>query len=367
MASSPFDALRVRAGAGARDLPAFSVSPGWQRLFEASGGSPLAVGAGLALGLAAAFLVLDGLEGRLAAVWAGEIPFWAHVEVRSAAVCALLLAGLVVTHHREEAGITRDLERLSPHLAWNGTHPRTQLRAAIEVPRDRLRLAGVAGALVVLAIVPTLYLEPARFLRPETYRLPSVAFDLLVGAVFGWTLTRTLVAAVVQDRAFARLADRVAEIDLLDLEPLRPFARRGLRRALRWLLLVTIAVFVFLDAGFAAPPALVLAGIVAFAAFSFILPVWGIHRRIQAEKRSLLADLRGRVRAERVRACAREAGAEPGGHLADLLAYEARVAAAREWPIDTSTLVRFAIYLLIPLGSWLGAAFVERALEAALG
>ena len=224
------------------------------------------------------------------------------------------------------------------------------------------------GALLIVAIVPTLYLEPSRFLRAETYRLPSVLFDLAVGAVFGWTLARTLAAAIVQDRAFARLADSIAEIDLLDLEPLRCFPRRGQRRALRWLLLVAVSAFVFVDAGFAAPPAVALTGIIAFTAFSFLLPIWGIHRRLQREKRALLGTLREQIRTERARLQADDAEhPQQGGRLADLLAYEGRVATAREWPIDTSTLVRLAFYLLLPLGSWLGAAFVERALNAALG
>jgi hypothetical protein len=30
------------------------------------------------------------------------------------------------------------------------------------------------------------------------------------------------------------------------------------------------------------------------------------------------------------------------------------------WPIDVSTLLRFGLYLVVGLGSWLGAAFVER-------
>jgi len=38
----------------------------------------------------------------------------------------------------------------------------------------------------------------------------------------------------------------------------------------------------------------------------------------------------------------------------------------RNWPFENSILVRFALYLLIPLGSWLGGAFVERGLDLIL-
>jgi predicted MFS family arabinose efflux permease len=38
----------------------------------------------------------------------------------------------------------------------------------------------------------------------------------------------------------------------------------------------------------------------------------------------------------------------------------------REWPVDASTLTRFALYLAIPVGSWLGGALVERLVNALL-
>ena len=38
----------------------------------------------------------------------------------------------------------------------------------------------------------------------------------------------------------------------------------------------------------------------------------------------------------------------------------------RNWPFESSTLIRFTLYLLIPLGSWLGGAFVERGLDLIL-
>ncbi len=53
--------------------------------------------------------------------------------------------------------------------------------------------------------------------------------------------------------------------------------------------------------------------------------------------------------------------------LADVLTLRSHLEAVREWPFDTSVLVRLAIYLVIPLGSWAGAALVERAVDAFLG
>ena len=53
-------------------------------------------------------------------------------------------------------------------------------------------------------------------------------------------------------------------------------------------------------------------------------------------------------------------------HLDHWIAWEGRIAAVREWPLDAGSVGRFAFYLLIPLGSWSGGALVERALSAFL-
>jgi hypothetical protein len=37
-----------------------------------------------------------------------------------------------------------------------------------------------------------------------------------------------------------------------------------------------------------------------------------------------------------------------------------------EWPFDASTFRRFGLYLMIPLGSWMGAALVERLINGLL-
>jgi hypothetical protein len=58
--------------------------------------------------------------------------------------------------------------------------------------------------------------------------------------------------------------------------------------------------------------------------------------------------------------------ATAGGRLADLLAYETRVAGAGEWPIAASTVARFALYVALGLGSWIGAGLVQHGIDTAL-
>jgi hypothetical protein len=58
------------------------------------------------------------------------------------------------------------------------------------------------------------------------------------------------------------------------------------------------------------------------------------------------------------------AGPEKSG--VDLLAYKNKIETTQEWPFDSSTLLRFSIYMLIPIGSMAGGALVERAVNLLL-
>jgi len=52
--------------------------------------------------------------------------------------------------------------------------------------------------------------------------------------------------------------------------------------------------------------------------------------------------------------------------LSDLVAWRGLIAAVQEWPLDAPTLRRFVLYLAIPLGSWLGGAFVDHVVDRLL-
>jgi len=113
---------------------------------------------------------------------------------------------------------------------------------------------------------------------------------------------------------------------------------------------------------------LALVTLTGFGLAAFLLPLFGAHRRIRELKHAELARVRDAIREAHAHTFAHSAAERPGGgRLADLVSYEARIAGVGEWPIDTSTLLRFALYLAIGLGSWVGAAVVERVLETALG
>jgi hypothetical protein len=101
---------------------------------------------------------------------------------------------------------------------------------------------------------------------------------------------------------------------------------------------------------------------------ALLLPSAGLNERLRAEKERELAWVRGEIATARAALARSDAGSrEEAARLPALLAWEARVADARTWPFDVPTLLRFALLLLVPLGSWLGGALVEYVVDRWLG
>ena len=104
----------------------------------------------------------------------------------------------------------------------------------------------------------------------------------------------------------------------------------------------------------------------ATATTALLLPVGGIRARIRQEKRVRLASVRSVLRASDLAIREGRAELDEVARLPGLLALEARIEGVCEWPLDTGSLVRFGFYVVLGLGSWLGAASVERLLDYAL-
>ncbi len=101
----------------------------------------------------------------------------------------------------------------------------------------------------------------------------------------------------------------------------------------------------------------------AAAVAALLAPVRGVHRQIRREKQRQLRTLRVQIDAQRRAVLEGQPDAAELARLPGLLALESRLEAVREWPFDTSSLARFGLYLLIGLGSWIGAAMVERLID----
>ena len=216
-------------------------------------------------------------------------------------------------------------------------------------------------AAALFAVVGTYFTTDAA----ERLSHPALLWNLWQNGLFSWLLARTIGHDLRVSRVFSRATEEQAEIELFDLKPLTPLAGRGLQSAL--LIVLGISLFsLFLGTGDPSPLVPVTqAATVLLAAFALLLPSLGVRRRVRAAKRDESALLSEQLRAIRAQGAATEGTKkrEIESRLATLLALKQHVAAAREWPFDLGTLGRFLLYAVIGVGSWLGAATVERLLD----
>ncbi len=110
---------------------------------------------------------------------------------------------------------------------------------------------------------------------------------------------------------------------------------------------------------------MVIGATVTLGIYSLLQPLRGARAAIVAAKRDELARIR-----EAIRGCRSELLDPAGGdstqaaaRIPGLLAYETRIEAVHDWPLDPSTLVRFLALVTLAIGSWLGGAIVELLLD----
>jgi hypothetical protein len=248
------------------------------------------------------------------------------------------------------------LKLLQPHLGSEGA----VLEAAasvIRVPAWSRWLGSLAGVGLLLALGPTLVGAPGEALAI------TQSWFALAGLLLGRALSVHLYIA----RAFSKLGRSFIPIDLLDSRPFVPLVSWGLRTFLAWVVWFAITSLFFIDPGPRAPNWSNLMGLVPLVLIgvsALIVPVWGIHRRLQEAKAGELARLDEAVRRERDSLWSEGASGSP--RLANLAGYRLLVADQSDWPLDVSTWLRFGFYLALGVGSWIGAALVEQLLGRAL-
>jgi hypothetical protein len=336
------------------------------RLFERVPVAPIWVGLGLAVGLLALFVFLAWASGGLAQFMGGDESLLEARDARIGVTIMFAVAYLLTARRYTTLGARSDFEALRGLLGWRG--PRFA-RARREFETLDPRSARTAGALGTLGLPITLLLvdrDPTLYLN-AWYWTPEKGLTWVIGLVFLWSLAIFGYATYAYARRLSDLASSLKNLELGDTESLAPFGRHGLRSALLWLILLSMLSVNLVDPGWTGLVATF--GVITFAAATtaLLLPSRGVHRRISEMKRAELRRVDAAIRGETAELT--ESAIAPRARtatLGDLVAYRGYVVATREWPFDTSTWVRFALYLAIPLGSWLGGAFVERFLTAAL-
>lgn len=320
------------------------------------------------------WLVATGIVLVLCTVWHNATAAWHGLDVgserfwrtpwRLEIVFALILGYAFACGNWIVRSVRSDLDALAPVLAIGPSEVAAERDGLGRLSAPALLAAtigGVAAGVTINVLVNAMLPSGHPALEDRLWRF--------VRDVTIWTLSIRLIVVVIgTSQRVSRLSERVMRIDLLDLSGLAPLSHIGLRSALAFALAASMIAAMAGDE-LTLPVTLVTMAIVgAVGVFTLLLPVRGAHRAIRAAKD---AELRGvRAAIARTRAAALVAGAddaEAAMRLGGLLAFEARIAGVGEWPFDVGTLVRFALFLGLPLGSWIAGALVDWLVSRALG
>jgi len=226
------------------------------------------------------------------------------------------------------------------------------------------RFAGAVGILVSIGLWELIQVSQGENSMDTWIRLDGGSAVLPMFLLLGWISGRSgyFLSAGIWNRPGPQKSD----IDLLNLENIYIIGRSGLEGALVWFIVIAIAGFLILpDMGSALWVVLLLFAINIGGGFIFLLaPARKIRSLIREAKREELARLEPLLRQARDDTLTRATSSQ--GHLSDLLAYKTQIESTPEWSFDSSTLLRFSLYLLIPVGSMVGGALVERFVDLVL-
>ena len=223
--------------------------------------------------------------------------------------------------------------------------------------------AGLVGLLISFAVPYFVPPVPEGLWNPRNWS-PEVAWHRVLGPGTGVLAGWLFYAVVSVSRRMSRLAASLSTVDLLELRPLRPFTSQGLTNALIVIGFVSVAGLIDVtEVGFGFLGLFLGVAVVLVSGAALLLPLGGIRARIRQAKSEELAWVDARILERRATLKTGEADPRPGT-LADLAAYRRLGGDVSEWPRSTSSRVRFALYLLIPLLSWAAAALVERFVNA---
>lgn len=337
------------------------------RLEDSGPWAPFWLGVSVAV---ACLLIRCAFDGFFLATWGfpeGTNPLWRSdlwwPEIVNAVLLGYIPAALLVTHR----GIGRDLVSLRPWLQQSD-----DIVAGSSAPSMRstglpvriFKLSGLVGGIAIVIADPSITQG-----AEQSPTNPAFLWPLLRIPIFTWLVFTLIASDLAATRAYAHMVRHLIKVDLLDVTSLSPIARRGLHSVLMWVVFSMLLSLFWLGEGTAARVNLpVVIIVLLLATTAFILPLVAVHNNIVFAKRRELHRLREKIRDERGAVFEKPADENPASpRLANLIAYHQLIEHTREWPIDAVNLLKFFMYLLLGLGSWLGGAVVEQLLNRSLG
>lgn len=239
---------------------------------------------------------------------------------------------------------------------------------ATPVAEDELvntRVLLLAGLLGMLFTTLTPFLTAATPWDPSSWYL-EVWWRRLLGLFIGWWVGWFILTIWYTSSQISRIGAHVRRVDLLDLRPFAPFVKQGLLTSGLVIGALSINSLLLFESGQWRVVVIVVAISLPVAVFGLLLPMRGVRERIRQVKGAELTWIRERIRRASAFVYKLSAPDTPG-QLADLCAYQQLLEDVPEWPIGGSAVVQMALYLAIPVVSWLGSLLVESILGRFFG
>ena len=321
------------------------------RAYEALPGNPFWIGIGFTVVLLVIFLVGRSL------VDGGEASTPGDFRV---AITQILITGYSATAYvyllETARKTTLELSTVAGHVPqWPSVVDR-----AGKHPWWLLLLVGAASYLIIgVGVTNVTTPEPVNPWDWQAWNY-DVIWHRATTVLFVWWLACFCHVSVVESVRLSRLSGELESPDLLDLDPYQPLVRQGLTNALLIIGMVSIMSLLGVESRYW--PVLVgfWAVFIILAWAGMMLPLYGIRKKIRAAKEK---ELDWCNRALIIARDELKSGAIEQRSISEISTYRTIIQNVRDLPFDNSTLVRFSLYLLIPLGSWLGGALVERSLD----
>jgi hypothetical protein len=335
------------------------VSQGGRELWflRAAAAVPLwRVAAGLAVFLAGTAWLIAALDPSAQGVEA-RLPY-----TLSLAIALIIPIGVWALRKSQE-----DLDALRP--LWLGTSEAfAGVRGGLaRLPVGVIRTATLVGAANAFVTQELVFGRLSRFLGGE---LGLAAVWQLSMAMLLWGIIFPAVVLSIRNAlVFGRVGSRGIGVAIFEAERGLPLARLGMRTLVLWLGMPMALGSIAVVSGAADPRVLLGMGSVYTlgSAFCLLVPTAGLRVQIRRKKQQELERIARALSGERDAMLGSVLGKEaPGFDRLHLLQWRGEVEGFREWPLDAPHLRRFALFVALPLLSWIAAALVERGLDVLL-
>lgn len=299
------------------------------------------------------YFLIQLSNGVVAKTLSGEIP---SIALRASLILMVLLGYLPFAHWYLRQWTRQHLGDLTQSF---------NLEDQRRVPRESLLIPiGIFGWWAFVGLFLVIPEPDYQIFQPWNWAL-DYALLVLAISLSGWWMGRFSFELIWSALQLNNMAMRLPILNLLDAESNRSFTQHGVQSALLVVIMMSITAPIAVQPEGGVVGAAVNSVLMLFLALTaLILPMRGIHQRIQTQKREELATIRQHIQRERDKLLAASGGVDD--RLVALLAMETRIERVEEWPFGAGSLYRVGFYLLLGLGSWVGAALVERMLESAL-